>query len=742
MTNMKPATLNVKRQDAESFLYFIDPDAATFGEAFAFQTYDDNKTRKGPARTLIGTLDQHITTLAAANRAGYAVHVTINDTAGKARRAENVVKVRKHFVEIDGTMRRDRIMKLAETVALRPAWINESSPGKYHVYFDVADDVARDLAGFTRRQKQLAALFCGGKESVDLSRVLRMPGFYHSKGKPFMVRCVFKDANAPAHSIADFERALAGIEVYDAPAQAERETVHDEDQTAIDAAIERLSTWPRAITDTDTPDGDKHKKGNATTYDAAAMCKDLGLDEETCLSVMDEKYNATRCDPPWSYEELTTIVRNAYRYTQNAQGAKHPHVEAAKAFAEDPITAADADAIQAYIEADAVRIARLAANPNSNWKPTKSQMAKANGARGPGIGHNSGRLEVIDMEKVAAENIDYIWPNRLARGKHTAVAGVGGKGKSQVLYYTASRISTGGSWPNDEGSAPRGSVLILSAEDDIVDMMQPRLVAAGANLKLIRAIKAVVKSDGGKKRFSLLDDLDALHAECRARGDVVMIGIDPLGSYLGGELDTHRDAALRSALDPISELASDVRCSIFSVMHFNKAATMKAAMDRVMGGAGFVNAPRCAMGFLVDDDDPNKRDFVCLKTNMGPPEGLQAHIELAPAGKAASTGVAITAPRIVWDGATGKTADMIVAAATERETPKLDEAIAFLQGELRDGPRPVEGVKSHATALGISADTLKRARLEIGVTARQIKGSPHGGWEYVPLVPGDDEFGE
>jgi hypothetical protein len=31
-----------------------------------------------------------------------------------------------------------------------------------------------------------------------------------------------------------------------------------------------------------------------------------------------------------------------------------------------------------------------------------------------------------------------VWNNRLAVGKHSAIAGVGGKGKSQVLYYTSS----------------------------------------------------------------------------------------------------------------------------------------------------------------------------------------------------------------------------------------------------------------------------------------------------------------
>jgi hypothetical protein len=342
------------------------------------------------------------------------------------------------------------------------------------------------------------------------------------------------------------------------------------------------------------------------------------------------------------------------------------------------------------------------------------------------------RLEIISMDEVEGQNIDFLWPNRVALGKHSALAGIGGKGKSHVLYSTSAIITTGGLWPCGEGSAPQGSVVLLSAEDDIADMMQPRLIAAGANLKRVKAIKAVIDTNGGKKRFNLLADLEALYQACRQLGDVVMIGIDPLGSYLGGELDTHRDAALRHALDPISEMASAARCSVFSVMHFNKATSMKAAVDRVMGGAGFVNAPRCALGLLVDPDDERKRMLLGLKTNIGPmPQGLRMHLEMVDAGIDQRTGLPIRATHVTWDGPTDLTADAVMAMTNERETPKLDEAIAFLQGELKDGPRPVEGVKSHATALGISPATLKRAREQIGVIARQIKGSPHGGWEYL-----------
>jgi hypothetical protein len=43
---------------------------------------------------------------------------------------------------------------------------------------------------------------------------------------------------------------------------------------------------------------------------------------------------------------------------------------------------------------------------------------------------------------------------------------------------------------------------------------------------------------------------------------------------------------------------------------------------------------------------------------------------------------------------------------------------------------PVKDVKAHATALGIAAQTLRRAREAIGVVSNQVEDVPHGGWLY------------
>jgi hypothetical protein len=320
----------------------IDADACTaflnfLGDAlgvFAFQTYDDDKARNDTDRgkTYIGTFDERRRELVTANRDRCAVHVTINDTAGKRRNAENVVRVRKHFVEIDGTHTLEEIRSIAAGRGLDIAWINESSPGKFHVYFNVADDVGADLQGFRYRQKQLVAVFDGGRESVDLPRVLRLPGFYHRKGEPFMVRTVYKDETAHAHTLDDFDIVLGGVAVDITTDDASGTVAHEEDQAAIDRAIEHFQMFPEAVSD--TPNGKMGKKGNSQTFDAIAAAKDFGLDEQTNLELALKHYNP-RCKPEWPYEQLETIVRNVYAYTKSAQGSKHPLVEMQKEFGDE-----------------------------------------------------------------------------------------------------------------------------------------------------------------------------------------------------------------------------------------------------------------------------------------------------------------------------------------------------------------------------------------------------------------------
>jgi RecA-family ATPase len=99
------------------------------------------------------------------------------------------------------------------------------------------------------------------------------------------------------------------------------------------------------------------------------------------------------------------------------------------------------------------------------------------------------------------EPVKWLWPGRVAIGKHTALAGEPGGGKSQLTIDLAARVSMGAKLPCGEGTASQGTVIILSAEDSDADTIVPRLHAAGADLGRVYIVKAVETDEGGRRGF-------------------------------------------------------------------------------------------------------------------------------------------------------------------------------------------------------------------------------------------------
>ena len=133
--------------------------------------------------------------------------------------------------------------------------------------------------------------------------------------------------------------------------------------------------------------------------------------------------------------------------------------------------------------------------------------------------------------EIVPEKIDWLWPGRLARGKHICIAGEPGTGKSQLLIAIVAAVTTGGDWPCGESRAPIGNVIILSAEDGAADTIVPRLLAAGADLNRVHVVSAVRNADGSRRTFNLQNDLDLLERKIREIGDVALVGVDPVSSW-------------------------------------------------------------------------------------------------------------------------------------------------------------------------------------------------------------------
>ena len=153
----------------------------------------------------------------------------------------------------------------------------------------------------------------------------------------------------------------------------------------------------------------------------------------------------------------------------------------------------------------------------------------------------------ISLATVSEKQVGWLWPDRFAVGKLSLLAGDPGLGKSFVTLDVAARISTGSQWPDGSGNAPLGSVLLMSAEDDLDDTIVPRLRTMDADLSKIRAFDKVCTLSKG-----LLE----IENELIAMGDCRLIVIDPISCYLGKGVDGNSNSDVRGVLAPLAQLAA------------------------------------------------------------------------------------------------------------------------------------------------------------------------------------------
>jgi hypothetical protein len=206
-------TLTPNRQMADLHLRFLAPST----ERFTFQTFTDCPAKRDDyrakgigdplARILHGSLAEHWSVLAKLSSAGAGIYVTVNETDLDGRSREHVLQVRAYFGDLDGAS-----LSNLTRMPLRPHFVVQSSPGRYHAYWMV--DGAR-LGHFKPTQQRLARLIDGDLKVCDLPRVMRLAGLPHQKdpAQPFSVTIARVQAASPSpYSDAEFQAALAAAE--------------------------------------------------------------------------------------------------------------------------------------------------------------------------------------------------------------------------------------------------------------------------------------------------------------------------------------------------------------------------------------------------------------------------------------------------------------------------------------------------------------------------------------------------
>jgi hypothetical protein len=355
-------------------------------------------------------------------------------------------------------------------------------------------------------------------------------------------------------------------------------------------------------------------------------------------------------------------------------------------------------------------------NPEDRQRELRETGASTNGT-GEREEEKAPRSPIlVPLAKVTPTKMEFLWPGRMPVGKLIILEGDPGLGKTVMLCDLAARITRGDPMP-DGAQTHRGSVLWLSAEDDLADTIRPRHEAALADLSLISVFSAV-RSNNPAQPPEFPIDADMLECAIRERAAVLVV-IDPLVAFLGSETNSHRDQDVRRALAPLAAIAERTRAAIVLVRHLNKGSSSNP-LYRGGGSIGIIAAARAGLLVARDPDDDTRRILAVTKFNVGlPAPSLGFCIRGSPEGVA----------EVQWLGASAHTASSVLAVPQDgEERSAVDEARDWLADFLGSGARAANDVKKAARAVGISDKTLERAKRALSAVAR--KQSFSGAWVW------------
>jgi len=266
-----------------------------------------------------GTLAECRERLLQANRSGYNIYFTVNETDLRGRKAENITRVRAFFVDDDDNQVTDEI------VACLPPSMKVLTKRGPHFYWLVSD---AKLDDFTAVQTQLARHFKTDTTIKDLPRVMRVPGFIrHPKGHeggtvvelvyayPERRYTVEEVVGAFPSAQAGEERARAGgskgsLAHRNPLPAAKREKPSAE--WILEEARQFLRHSDPAV---------QGEEGDKATYCLAAeLTRGFGLSCDEAFELLLE-WNL-RCAPPWSREDLRKKVENAATYGTGEVGER------------------------------------------------------------------------------------------------------------------------------------------------------------------------------------------------------------------------------------------------------------------------------------------------------------------------------------------------------------------------------------------------------------------------------------
>jgi hypothetical protein len=221
-----------------------------------------------------------------------------------------------------------------------------------------------------------------------------------------------------------------------------------------------------------------------------------------------------------------------------------------------------------------------------------------------------------------------------------------------------------------------------------------------------------------------LANVAALEHALRRTPDCKLIVIDPIGSFLGGDADAHRDNEVRAVLAPVAQLAAKYGAAVVMVAHRRKGGGTRAD-DTALGSRAFTGIARAVWHLTRDVENKDRRLLLAGKNNLAPEgTGLAMTIVGRPVGV------------VQWErDPVDMSADdaMAIERPDERPGPEPTARAAatkWLNQLLDEGHGEVAAARVQAgcPAAGLVWRTVQRAAHEMGLIRE--KNSFSGGYQW------------
>ena len=321
---------------------------------------------------------------------------------------------------------------------------------------------------------------------------------------------------------------------------------------------------------------------------------------------------------------------------------------------------------------------------------------------------NGFHSEFESFDEIESAPTQWMWQPFIPIGALISLEGAPGSGKTTIICDIAARVSSGRPFPSEEEGSTPSKVLIIGSEDSAATTLGPRFTACGG----IRA--NILKLKVHQKEWSISDLAERIEYSATHKGVRLAI-IDGIGSYLSAP---NNEKKTRAELQMLAEIAQTHQITILIIRHLSK--TEGKAINRGLGSIALSGIARVVLTVGTHPQQNGQRVMAAAKSNVSDMQSITFRLEEVTVQTASGI---TTTTTVDWLNLSDISADELTAVQSPKEA-KIEIAMKFLFGYLKEGPKQALEVEEEAQSRGISLRTLQRAKALMDVRSFSDR-NPH-----------------